>query len=321
MTRLERHKEHIDTILNHLDEFPFERIKQIEYSIEGLVDGRREQIKHTDKIVLTRIKISTLEILIEDNQVTMALLPPGFLEPLYPHIMAIINAQDIEHIIPPTPPRDTEPPVGSPIPSSPSSSVGSSSPVRSTTPPPDYPFDESIFAELDNSLWIIPRPLGSEPVLEEPKSQMLVRVPIYGTLEAQATTMANADNTNRNTREGETPVARKCRYNDNCTEDSKVKFATGTLTEDTLSWWNSFVQPIGIEEAYKTTWPELKKLLTKKYYPRTEVKKIEDELYSLTIKGNDLKTYVRRFQKLAVLCPTMVPNSKKLMEVFIRGLP
>ncbi|GJR72149.1 hypothetical protein Tco_0084514 [Tanacetum coccineum] len=70
-------------------------------------------------------------------------------------IMDMINNQDIEHMIPPTPPRDTEPPVGSPISLSPSSSVGSSSPVRSTTPPPDYPFDESIFAELDNSLWII----------------------------------------------------------------------------------------------------------------------------------------------------------------------
>ncbi|GKC90713.1 hypothetical protein Tco_1151362 [Tanacetum coccineum] len=33
---------------------------------------------------------------------------------------------------------------------------------------PDYPFDESIFAELDNSLWIIPRLLRSEPVPEEP---------------------------------------------------------------------------------------------------------------------------------------------------------
>ncbi|GKC32077.1 hypothetical protein Tco_1039371 [Tanacetum coccineum] len=70
-------------------------------------------------------------------------------------------------VLPPTPPRDIEPPVGSPISLSPSSSVGSSSPVRSTTPPPDYPFDESIFAELDNSLWIIPRPLGGEPVPEE----------------------------------------------------------------------------------------------------------------------------------------------------------
>ncbi|GKC43884.1 hypothetical protein Tco_1061606 [Tanacetum coccineum] len=98
----------------------------------------------------------------------MVLLSFGFLEPLYLGIIDMINDQDIEHIIPPTPPRDTEPPVGSPIPSSPSSSVGSSSPVRSTAPPPDYPFDESIFAELDNSLWIIPRLLGSKPVPEEP---------------------------------------------------------------------------------------------------------------------------------------------------------
>ncbi|GJY27616.1 hypothetical protein Tco_0403383 [Tanacetum coccineum] len=48
---------------------------------------------------------------------------------------------------------------------------------------------------------------------------------------------------------------------------------------------------------------------------------MEDEFYNLTVKGNDLKTYVRRFQELAVLCPTMVPNFEKLMEVFIGGLP
>ncbi|GKC17773.1 hypothetical protein Tco_1014555 [Tanacetum coccineum] len=59
-------------------------------------------------------------------------------------------------------------PVESPIPISPSSSVGSSSSVRSTIPPPDYPFDKSIFLELDNSLWIIPQPLRSETVPEKP---------------------------------------------------------------------------------------------------------------------------------------------------------
>ncbi|GJZ51490.1 reverse transcriptase domain-containing protein [Tanacetum coccineum] len=48
---------------------------------------------------------------------------------------------------------------------------------------------------------------------------------------------------------------------------------------------------------------------------------MEDEFYNLTIKGNDIKTYIRRFQELVVLCPTMVPNSEKLMEVFIGGLP
>ncbi|GJW56878.1 reverse transcriptase domain-containing protein [Tanacetum coccineum] len=107
----------------------------------------------------------------------------------------------------------------------------------------------------------------------------------------------------------------------NCAEENKVTFATGTLTDDALSWWNAYAQPIGIEQANKITWTELKRLLTNKYCPRTEVRKMEDEFYNLTVKGNDLKTYVRRFQELAVLCPNMVPNTEKLMEVFIGGLP
>ncbi|GJT17973.1 reverse transcriptase domain-containing protein [Tanacetum coccineum] len=191
------------------------------------------------------------------------------------------------------------------------------------------------------------------PAMTQAAIRKLVADSVTAALEAQAATMANADNTNRNTGEREAPVARKCSYKEfmscqpinfkgsegavglirwfertesvfsrsNCTEDCKVKFATGTLTEEALSWWNSFAQPIGIEEAYKITWVEFKKLLIKKYCPRTEVQKMEDEFYHLTVKGNDLKTYVRRFQELATLCPTMVPDSEKMMEVFIGGLP
>ena len=48
---------------------------------------------------------------------------------------------------------------------------------------------------------------------------------------------------------------------------------------------------------------------------------MEDEFYNLTVKGNDIKTYIRRFQELAKLCPTMVPTVEKTMEVFIGGLP
>ncbi|GJV85260.1 reverse transcriptase domain-containing protein [Tanacetum coccineum] len=80
-------------------------------------------------------------------------------------------------------------------------------------------------------------------------------------------------------------------------------------------------KPFRIKQANRITWTELKRLLTNKYCPRTEVKKMEDEFYNLAVKGNDLKTYVRRFQELAVLCPNMVPNTKKLMEVFIGVLP
>nr|GEY41201.1 retrovirus-related Pol polyprotein from transposon TNT 1-94 [Tanacetum cinerariifolium] len=93
-THLEHHEEHIETILNHLDELPLERIEQVEDKIEGLGNGRviiqrdfdkietklqeactqisgfqREQIRHKDKIALTRIRNSTLEMIIEDIQV------------------------------------------------------------------------------------------------------------------------------------------------------------------------------------------------------------------------------------------------------------
>ncbi|GKC81836.1 hypothetical protein Tco_1137553 [Tanacetum coccineum] len=65
-THLERHEEQIKTILNHLDDLPLERFEHMEDKIKGLGNGRREKIRHDDKIVLARVRTSTLEILIED---------------------------------------------------------------------------------------------------------------------------------------------------------------------------------------------------------------------------------------------------------------
>nr|GEU29740.1 copia protein [Tanacetum cinerariifolium] len=124
---------------------------------------------------------------------------------------------------------------------------------------------------------------SAAPAMTQAATRQLVADSITIALEAQAANMANAKNTNRN------PEPREAL---NYTEDCTVKFATGTLTEEALSWWNSFAQPIGIEEAYKITWFEFKKLWIKKYCPRTEVKKMEDEFYNLIVKGNDLKTYM-----------------------------
>ncbi|GKF55174.1 reverse transcriptase domain-containing protein, partial [Tanacetum coccineum] len=141
-------------------------------------------------------------------------------------------------------------------------------------------------------------------------------------LEAQATTMASTNNPNRNTSPIGTPVVKMGNYKEfiscqpfyfngtegavglicwfertesvfscsRCAEENKVTFATGTLTDDALSWWNAYAQPMGIYQANQITWTELKRLLTNKYCPRTEVKKMEDEFYNLVVKGNDLKT-------------------------------
>nr|GFC49119.1 reverse transcriptase domain-containing protein [Tanacetum cinerariifolium] len=165
------------------------------------------------------------------------------------------------------------------------------------------------------------------PTMTQAAIKQLVIDSVATDLETQEATMANADNANRNPEPREALVARKCSYKEfmSCQhfnfKDCKVKFATGTLTEEALSWWNSFAQPKRIEEAYKITWVKFKKLLIRKYYPRTEIQKMEDEFYHLTMKGNDLKTYVRRFQELATLCPTMLSDSEKLLEAFNRGLP
>ncbi|GKD46599.1 hypothetical protein Tco_1271244 [Tanacetum coccineum] len=118
------------------------------------------------------------------NDLTKYLLTTLVFSPLHdnPYI-EIMQAYDVTNnelpipllqapIAPPTvdisPPKDIETSVESPIPISPSSSVGSSSLVRSTTPPLDYSYAKSIFTKLDNSLWIIPRPPRSKPVPEEP---------------------------------------------------------------------------------------------------------------------------------------------------------
>nr|GEV35492.1 reverse transcriptase domain-containing protein [Tanacetum cinerariifolium] len=130
---------------------------------------------------------------------------------------------------------------------------------------------------------------------------------IAAALEALVATMANTDNPNKNLRSKETPVAKRGNYKEfiscqpfyfngtkeavglicwfertesvfscsKCDEEDRVTFAIGTLTNDALSGWNAYTQPIGIE----------------------------------------------RLQELALLCPNMVPNSEKLIEVFIGGLP
>nr|GEX13306.1 reverse transcriptase domain-containing protein [Tanacetum cinerariifolium] len=193
---------------------------------------------------------------------------------------------------------------------------------------------------------------SSTPAMTQTAIWQLVADSVVATLEAQAANMANTDNTNRNLEPRKTFAARKSTYKEfmscqpfyfngtegdvglirwfeqtklvfsrsNCTEDCKVKLPTGTLTKDALSWWNLYPKPIGIEKADKIARTKLKRILTNKCCPRTEVKKMEDEFYNLVVKGNDLKTYARRFQQLAVLCPNMVPHAEKLMEAFIEGL-
>ncbi|GJS00956.1 putative reverse transcriptase domain-containing protein, partial [Tanacetum coccineum] len=122
-------------------------------------------------------------------------------------------------------------------------------------------------------------------------------------------------NPNENGR-GDRPVARECTYQDfmkcqplnfkgtkgvvglirwfkkmetvfhinNCPEKYQVKYATCTLLNSALTWWNSHKRTIGAEIAFVVSWKELMKLMAEVYCPRNEIHKMESKPWNLTVR-------------------------------------
>ncbi|GJR20482.1 putative reverse transcriptase domain-containing protein [Tanacetum coccineum] len=107
----------------------------------------------------------------------------------------------------------------------------------------------------------------------------------------------------------------------NCPEKSQVKYATCTLLNSALTWWNSHKRTIRTEAAFSMSWRELMKLMTEVYCLRNKIQKMESELWNLTVKNNDLAAYTQRFQELTMMCTKMVPEEEDRVEKFIGGLP
>ncbi|GJV37839.1 putative reverse transcriptase domain-containing protein [Tanacetum coccineum] len=107
----------------------------------------------------------------------------------------------------------------------------------------------------------------------------------------------------------------------NCTASCHVKFATCTLQDDALTWWNGHVKTTTLKAAHAMPWATLKKMMTDKYCQRGELKKIETEMWNLKVKGTDVVAYNRRFQKLALICARMFPEEVDKIEKYIGGLP
>ncbi|GJY37067.1 retrotransposon protein, putative, ty3-gypsy subclass [Tanacetum coccineum] len=107
----------------------------------------------------------------------------------------------------------------------------------------------------------------------------------------------------------------------NFPKKSQVKYATCTLLNSALTWWNSHKRTIGTKAAFDMSWRELMKLMTKVYCPRNEIQKMESELWNLTVKNNNLAAYTQRFQELTMMCTKMVLEEEDRVEKFIGGLP
>nr|GEZ31590.1 hypothetical protein [Tanacetum cinerariifolium] len=69
-----------------------------------------------------------------------------------------------------------------------------------------------------------------------------------------------------------------------CAEEDKVMFAASTFKGRALTW-------------------------------------MEEELWTLTLKGDDIEAYNNPFHELALMCPDLVPNEKKKIERYMKGFP
>ncbi|GKC65712.1 reverse transcriptase domain-containing protein [Tanacetum coccineum] len=81
----------------------------------------------------------------------------------------------------------------------------------------------------------------------------------------------------------------------NYPEVYQVKYATCTLLDSALTWWNSHKRTVRVDATFVMMWRDLMKLMTKVYYPRNEIHKMETEL--------------------------MVPGEEDQIERYVGGLP
>ncbi|GJW44424.1 hypothetical protein Tco_0073223 [Tanacetum coccineum] len=79
----------------------------------------------------------------------------------------------------------------------------------------------------------------------------------------------------------------------NCPEVYQVKYATCTLLDSALTWWNSHKRTVGVDAAFAMTWRD----------------------------NNNLAAYTQRFQELTLLYTRMVPGEEDRIERYVGGLP
>ncbi|GKB38372.1 reverse transcriptase domain-containing protein [Tanacetum coccineum] len=81
------------------------------------------------------------------------------------------------------------------------------------------------------------------------------------------------------------------------------------------------VKAVTQDVAYAMDWNTLKKMMTNKYYPKGEIKKLEIELWNLKVKGINVASYTLRFQELALMCARMFHEESYKVRKYVGRLP
>ncbi|GJX37224.1 reverse transcriptase domain-containing protein, partial [Tanacetum coccineum] len=89
--------------------------------------------------------------------------------------------------------------------------------------------------------------------------------------------------------------------NNGCLDNQRVKYAMSSFIGKALTWWNTQFQARGQDAANAMAWNAFKALLTRKFCPSNEIKKLEGEFWNHSMVGVDHAGYTDRFHELEKL--------------------
>ncbi|GJR60147.1 reverse transcriptase domain-containing protein [Tanacetum coccineum] len=101
--------------------------------------------------------------------------------------------------------------------------------------------------------------------------------------------------------------------NSGCAENQKVRYATSSLVNKALTWWNIQCQARGRVAAMALSWNDFKALMVEEFCPSNEMEKLENEFWNHKMVGANHTAYTDRFHELAKLVPYLVtPESSRI---------
>ncbi|KAJ9544989.1 hypothetical protein OSB04_024696 [Centaurea solstitialis] len=148
---------------------------------------------------------------------------------------------------------------------------------------------------------------------QDPELARLVSEQVMASLPNIVSQVAAGFNTNQNNNQG----ARE-------RDSSDLKGTRSNMPPSTprraLTWWNTQVQVRGRDATGQITWEDFKKMLKEEFCPRSEIQKLEAELWHHEMKGSDITAYTTRFHELAKLVPHLVTPEQNRVDRYVWGL-
>ncbi|GJZ22181.1 putative reverse transcriptase domain-containing protein [Tanacetum coccineum] len=105
----------------------------------------------------------------------------------------------------------------------------------------------------------------------------------------------------------------------NVAEGDRVKFASSTLLDGALTWWNVYVRSVTLDTAHATPWSDFKAMFIRKYY--LEMSQANERTVEFKSERHKPYRLQSTFPRYHLLCLKMVTQTDVYWKRYIEGLP